>query len=329
MEDGVSAGSGNGAEVESQAATWAVRVAERALAPSEQARLDAWLAADPRHLGALVRAQALWLDVDRVVALGSGTAREMPPTGGIRRSWRPYAMAASLALALFGTTWGYQHLAGRISTERGEVRRVALADGSVMTLNGDSVVQVRYEDDRRHIILRRGEASFDVAHNKERPFVVTADGLDVRAVGTEFVVGINAGGVEVTVEEGVVAVGGKAGGAVRARYLRRNEQFVAAETGPRKAVLDEADVERRNAWRKGLLVFDGQQLGAAAAEVNRYSDRRIVIEDPTLARAEFIGIFKLGDARAFADAAAEAFNGEVVERGNELVIARRQNSPSH
>ncbi len=94
-------------------------------------------------------------------------------------------------------------------------------------------------------------------------------------------------------------------------------------------MLDTADVERRGAWRKGLLIFDGQRLGIAAAEVNRYSDLRVVIEDPTLARAEFMGVFKLGDANAFAQAAAGAFNGEVVRRGNELHLVRQQNSPSH
>src|SRR3546814_10737544 len=118
----------------------------------------------------------------------------------------------------------------------------------------------------RRGVLRRGEASLEVGHNGQRPFVVSAEGLDVRAVGTAFVVGIEDGGVEVTVEEGVVAVGGAASGSPRPRYIRRNEQFVAAQTGPRKAALDCADIERRGAWRKGLLVFNGQQLGARSEE---------------------------------------------------------------
>jgi transmembrane sensor len=328
MEDSVSAGSGNGADIDAQASAWAVRSAERPLESLERQQLDAWLEKDSRHLGAYVRAQALWLDIDRIAALDGGTRRDY--ASPVRqRPWRRYAMAASVALMAFGGAVTYDHLAGRISTERGEVRRIALEDGSVITLNGNSAVQVRYEDDIRRIILRRGEASFEVAHNKLRPFVVSAEGLDVRAVGTEFVVGLDKDGVEVTVEEGVVAVDGRASGSAQPRYIRRNEQFVAAETGPRKAVLDTADVERRIAWRKGLLVFDGQQLGAAAEEVNRYSELRVVIDDPTLARAEFMGVFKLGDANAFAGAAAHAFNGEVIRRGDELVVVRQQNSPSH
>src|SRR3546814_7568769 len=88
-------------------------------------------------------------------------------------------------------------------------------------LNGNSAVQVRYQDDMRRVILRRGEASFAVAHNVQRPFVVSAEGLDVRAGGTAFVVGIEDGGVEVTVEEGVGAVGGAASGSPRPRYIDR------------------------------------------------------------------------------------------------------------
>lgn len=329
MEDRVSAGSGNGAEIDARASAWAVRSAERSLDPLEQQQLALWLEEDSRHLGAYVRAQALWLDLDRVAALDRGARQGVPPSPRRTVPWRRYAIAASVALAAFGGMAVYDHVDGRISTGRGEVRRVALEDGSIVTLNGNSAVQVRYKDDVRQVILRRGEALFEVAHNSRRPFVVSAEGLKVRAVGTEFVVGLEDGGVEVTVEEGVVAVGGSASGSSTPRYIRRNEQFVAAQTGPRKAVLDAADVERRMAWRKGLLVFNGQQLGAAAAEVNRYSDLRVVIEDPTLARAEFMGVFKLGDSRAFANAAANAFNGEIIRREGELVIVRQQNSPSH
>ncbi|MBB5708050.1 FecR domain-containing protein [Sphingopyxis panaciterrulae] len=324
----MSASSGNGADIDARASAWAIRSAERALGEQEQKELDSWLAADSRHLGAYVRAQALWLDLDRVAALDGG-ARRNPSPPARKRVWRRYAMAASLAVVVAGGAVAYDQLAGRVATGRSEVRRIALEDGSIVTLNGNSAVQIRYEDDIRRVVLRRGEASFEVAHNSERPFVVSADGVKVRAVGTEFVVGIEDDGVEVTVEEGVVAIAGRASGLAAPRYIRRNEQFVAAATGPRKAMLDSVDVERRIAWRKGLLVFNGQRLGDAAAEVNRYSDLRVTIDDPTLARAEFMGVFKLGDARAFANAAASAFNGEVHRRGNELVLVRQQNSPSH
>src|SRR3546814_3566440 len=91
MEDSVSVGSGNGADIDAKAAAWAVRSAERPLGDLAQQHLDAWLEADSRHLGAYARAQALWLDMDRVAALDGGTRRDY--TAPVRqRPWRRYAM---------------------------------------------------------------------------------------------------------------------------------------------------------------------------------------------------------------------------------------------
>jgi transmembrane sensor len=128
------------------------------------------------------------------------------------------------------------------------------------------------------------------------------------------------------VEEGVVSV---AEARAPARLVRRNEEYVAAPSGGHKAMLEPEEVERRLAWRRGLLIFDGDSLGKAAAQVNRYAKVPVVIDDPTLARAEFIGVFKVGDSRAFANGAAQAFNGEVLEGPDGLHLQRQQNSPSH
>jgi transmembrane sensor len=322
----VKIGSGNGDEVEAEAATWAILSAERPLDAGEQQRLDDWLAASSRHLGAFVRAQAMWTDIDRVVALDQRPQPE--PAEAVRpRRWLHYAIAASFAAAIIGGTAAYDRLAGRVATGRNEVRELVLEDGSRVTLNGDSELQVRYAAGERRLILRRGEASFSVAHDSARPFYVTAGDVTARAVGTRFAVGIGDEDVEVTVEEGVVAVEDDRGSPPR--LIRRNEEFVAAPAGGRKVSLDEAEVGRRLAWRRGLLIFNGETLRSASAEVNRYSDVPVVIDDPTLARAEFVGVFRIGDGRAFANAAAQAFNGVVVVRPDGLHLMRQQNSPSH
>src|SRR3546814_15762575 len=97
MEKGVSASSGNGADIDARASAWAIRSAERALWEQAQKELDSWLAADSRHLGAYVRAQALWLDLDQVAAFDGGARRN--PTPPVRkRLWRLAALAASLAV---------------------------------------------------------------------------------------------------------------------------------------------------------------------------------------------------------------------------------------
>lgn len=322
-------GSGSGDAVESQAAAWATLCAERPLSEDEQQQLDAWIGASSRNLGAYVRAQAIWADVDRIVALDNPSRVEAVAEAAREPfRWHRYAMAASVAVALIGGTFAYDRLDGRVSTARGEVREMVLEDGSRLALNSDSVVQVRFSGSQRSVVLRRGEAMFNVAHDTSRPFVVTADDLSVRAVGTRFSVGMEAEDVEVTVEEGVVAVA-EQGAEGPPRMLRRNEELVAAATGTRRTVLESAEVERRLAWRRRLLIFNGDSLGRAAGEVNRYSDVQVTIDDPTLARAEFVGVFRMGDGRAFAHAAAQAFNGEVVERADGLHLTRAGTSPSH
>lgn len=316
-------------DIEEQATLWAVRCAERPLEAAEQVELDAWLAADKRHLGAFVSAQTIWLDIDRVGAL-LGSSRcalaEQPATP--ERPWWRYAVAASL-VAVVVSLVGWNHLAGRIATAHGEVRQVTLSDGSTVFLNGGTVLQVRFNDRERRILLRRGEASFNVAHDKVHPFIVSAEDISVKAVGTEFVVGLENDDVAVTVASGLVEVQGKDIDGEPLQFVRPNEGLVLAPTGPRKVMLDHQEVERRTAWRKGLLIFNAEPLGSAATNVNRYSRVRVVIDDPTLARAEFTGVFNVGDARAFAFAAAGAFNGRVIDKGDTLHLDRQSNSPSH
>lgn len=321
----MSIGSGNGEDVDAQAAAWAVRSAERRLTESEQQQLDEWLAASSRHLGAYVRAQALWLDVDRVAALDEN-AKADPPL--LPKRWRSYLVAASLVAALVGGGTVANRMTGRVATDRAEIRELALPDGSTAVLNGDTIVQVRFSDSERRVVLRRGEVSLRVLHDAARPFLVSADDIVVRAVGTEFSVAMEEEQVDVIVADGAVQVADRANPG-ELRTVRANEQFVEAPTGARRVQLDPAEVERRLAWRRGMLVFNGQQLGRAAEQVNRYSDVHVVIDDPTLARAEFLGVFRVGDARAFATAAARAFNGRMVEREDGLHIVRVANAPSH
>jgi transmembrane sensor len=313
-------------DIDDTAAQWVLRMDRGGLDASERSELAAWLDADSRHQGAFIRAQAIWCDVDRVAALGGTTLSA--PASRWSGAWlgRAAAMAACvIALTLAGLGVSNRYLAGRETTDRGETRRMMLADGSALALNTQSVVQVKFDGDERRIVMRRGEASFQVAHDEQRPFVVQAGDVSVRAVGTAFNVRMRPEGVEVTVTEGVVEILRADGNDATspAPRVRHNEEVIAQPEQPIEvAPLSETEIARRLAWQEGRLIFEGERLDVAAAEVNRYSALPVVIDDPALAEKSFVGVFKIGDARGFVNAAAAAFDAQVREQDQTLHLAR-------
>lgn len=313
-------------DIDGSAARWVMRMDRGELGETEQRDLDAWLAADSRHRGAFIRARAIWCDMDRVAALGAGEFMCAPrprwSAASLRRAAAIAACVLGLTLASMGVSDRY--LAGRESTDRGETRRLMLDDGSALALNTQSVLQVKYGGDERRIVLRRGEATFQVAHDEQRPFIVQAGDVSVRAVGTAFNVRMKPEGVEVTVTEGVVDIlRTDDPDKVAIRRVRHNEEAVAQIEQPIEVVrLSDAAIARRLAWQEGRLIFEGERLTAAIAEVNRYSPVRVVIDDPELAQQAFIGTFKIGDARGFAHAAAAAFHMRVLERDQTLILTQ-------
>jgi transmembrane sensor len=312
------------AEIDDAAAAWAVRLDRAPLTPEEDAALDGWLAADIRRQGAFARAQAVMLHADRAQALGATydpanftTANENDAADRRPRPTRRWALAgggaiaASLAVGVTGVALWRQ--APRYHTDRGEVRLVPLSDGSVVTLNTATQVAVKFTGARRDIQLIDGEALFDVAKNPDRPFIVHAGDVRVRAIGTSFIVRKLPGqATQVVVREGVVQVtrgGGLVGAAPATARLIANQQAVAAPAAPiTPSGLEPAAVDRALAWREGMLSFAGTSLGDAADEFARYSDPRIVVDDPSVAGETITGLFSANNPAGFAKAVALSLN---------------------
>src|SRR5262249_33751548 len=130
------------------------------------------------------------------------------PTQSPRRLRR--TLAASILLTALGVLawYGYDtHIRNVYTTGIGEQHRITLADGSIVELNAQSKIRVRYKDRRRDVELLDGQALFQVAHDTTRPFIVHTDSTNIRAVGTQFDVYRKSTGTVVTVLEGTVAVG--------------------------------------------------------------------------------------------------------------------------
>ena len=217
-------------------------------------------------------------------------------------------------------------IAGNVhETGIGERSVVTLADGSVLTLNTDSRVSVHYEGKMRAVTLERGQALFKVAKDRGRPFVVTADGRQVTALGTEFEVHMSERLFEVTLLEGRVSVTRErsraaAIAAAPTAELRPGQQFVAlAATVPRVRA---ADVKRAVSWRHGQVVFENESLADAVAEINRYSRHRIVLGDTRLASLKISGAFNTGDTDTFVDAVTAYFPIERAADSSEAIVLK-------
>lgn len=311
-------------EINEVAGLWAVRH-ERGLTEDEAATFEKWLEEDPRHLGAYGRMAATLMQTQRARALGPDfdpkTLLDEQPSRLSRRQWLlgSGAVAASVAAGVFVAVRPKTY-----RTRRGEKRVVALADGSVVTMNTATTMTVSYSDDARLIRLSGGEALFDVAKNPERPFIVSAGGAQVRAVGTSFTVArLPQAPVQVLVREGIVEVTRPQRRQEAARLTANMRAVVAPQAAPVEvATLDPDDVDRELAWREGRIVIQRESLRAAAAKFERYSATRIVIDDPGLAQQEVSGVFEASDPVTFAKSMALSLGGRAEVGDDEVRIIR-------
>ncbi len=324
----------DGNAIDRMAAHWVARRA-RGLSAAEAAELDAWRKADPRHSGSFLRALALEklassVRVDEptlseVVSIAAD-AGERPGVG--RRQAMGLALAASLA-AMIGVG-GYRYFsAERMSTRRGEIRNVAMTDGSTAVLGTDSTITVAIGEERRAIELKSGQAWFEVAHDRARPFEVRHGDLVVRATGTAFEVGATPDGTDVIVTEGSVVVL-RDGVAAPIAHLRAGERLtvldgagqdrVGQDRAVQKQTLDAVALQQRMAWREGMIVLDGRRLADAVSEVNRYNDVPIRIANPALADQRVVGTFRARDPDGLARALAIALDADVAISDSEITL---------
>nr|WP_278254340.1 FecR domain-containing protein [Sphingobium sp. BYY-5] len=295
------------------------------LDPAAQAELDAWLALDRRHNGALLRAMAGLSIIDRAVA-GDQTndgAAALP----YRPSRRGIFMGAGVAIAAsVAGIIGWSGLLGgeRVSTARGEIRRLPLADGSVATINTDSALRVVFASDARRVALDRGEAWFQVAKDRKRPFVVDAGIAQIRAVGTAFSVDRSADNVRITVTEGVVAVWpSQASGMMTILEAGQYANFRNAATQPDTGTAPET-IERALAWRSGEISLENETLSHAVAQFNRYNSQKLIIADASLENERLIGLFRIDQPGDFAATLAASLHVSVDSTPTEIRLSRKK-----
>lgn len=316
-------------EIAQEAARWAWRLEAGDFDGPVQAELESWLEGDTRRRGALLQAEAAWLAADLAergtldadVDADSEPDAETPARGGMSRrsllaGFGGLAAASVAAIYLSGTpTQDYE-------TAIGEVRRIPLEDRSTMAINTGSRLTVAYSETRRSVSIEKGEAWFQVMKDKARPFVVSAGAVQVEAVGTAFSVRRRDGGAEVMVTEGTVRVWVEGRKADAISLSAGSSAFVTGAAQVQPAAPAAPTIERKLAWRAGKMSLDGETLGEAAAEFNRYSPTQIQIRDPDVAQKRLYGVFRLDDPEGFARTAAITLGVAAWSEDKHIVIAK-------
>jgi len=327
--------------IETAATEWILE-REEGFAPRRAAQFAAWRAADPRHEAAVGRTErALDLIAEMPAVRAPLEARLTADTRLNRPAFfRPpvwfAGLAAALALAA-GVWWlvpARSSVTQRYTTAPTRQQQVALVDGSVLNLNVSTVVHVALTPEARRVTLTAGEAHFAVAHDTARPFIVTAAGVSVRAVGTAFSVRLGDRGVEVLVTEGKVEVTRDAAGSAPTAALPAAHPLLVA--GERTLIardvtvaatkverVSPAALETTGGWHSRVMTFSDLPLRDAVALFNRRNAQQLILADPALGERKIGGTFALDQAEAFARLLAQDGDIALQRRGENEIVLRR------
>jgi transmembrane sensor len=325
------------ARVTQQAAEWFVANRD-GLDAGQRARFEEWLNASPASVEEYIGVARLVQDLPAAVAddpelsiaallerAGVGEAPNVRPLERMvdpapamapRRGWL-FAAAASMAgiVAVGVLLWTGQRqppapvIAQRYATGHGQQLTQRLEDDSVLHLNTDTAVSVRYQRGVRLIAIERGQVLFEAAHDPSRPFRVIAGSAQIEDIGTRFDVYLQPDATVVTVVEGRVMVGRSPewGGSATAAdgrtlampiYLDAGQQVRVAR-GQVPATATMVDPGAATAWLRHQITFEREPLGLVAAEFNRYAAKPIDIETPGLRDLAVTGVFASDDMDSF------------------------------
>lgn len=294
----------------------------------DRAAFERWYRADPDHAASYDRLSALFSAAGHMRPAPDAGPVGLIPSPGAHGLRARYALAA-LAAAGVAVVLGYAVLGAHeampsarsgvqvavfVATD-GAARRIALADGSEVLLSPGSELDVDIGSDERRLQLKRGEGRFTVAH-EARPFVVVAQGTEVVARGTQFVVSLTAHGTLVSLIEGRVEVSYTnpgAGGERRITSMQPGQRLVLPADLESVPAPDPAAA---GAQRVTMIEFDDTRLAEAIERVNRQADRQVRLADAKLADLRVTGAFRAGDAEGFAHGVAAALGLEVERVGD-------------
>jgi transmembrane sensor len=331
--------------IEEVASNWLTERAE-GFSAVQKRDFERWCRADPRHAAAVARlgAACALLEKMPLVRAELQPVVEFPVKPRVIAPAKQFpvlrvvcAMAAAVAIASLGWwQWARPQPTAQIyATSAGGYERVVLADGSVIELNANSEVRVDLVPKERCVALVQGEAHFTVAHDQLRPFIVSAQGVAIRAVGTAFNVRLAATAVEVLVTEGRVSVTDPvtpAAPAAAPTLLAANERalitFVPSKPAPAvppapvvEPIAPEA-IRAALAWQERKLAFSDTPLRDVVAQFNRRNRTQLILGDASLAERPVGGTFAADNVEGFIRL-LESSGAIAVERRDDATVVLR------
>jgi len=328
------------------AARWLARH-DRGLTAAEAAEFAQWRAAAAAHGQEFDRIAGTWAAAEGLKADGELVALalrldletlELKRQARIRRRRQAWtgALAAAASVAIAWAVWWRAPetprptMAAAVEVVPATVRRVALADGSVAEVRGNSEVVPQFTATERRVRLVRGEAHFVVSKDAARPFVVEAGGLAVRAVGTAFNVRLDEAAIEVTVTEGKITLHETARVSADAPTLVAGQRVVveliaSGGVALARASIDgitPAEVDRTLAWQGTRLLLNRATLAEAVEAFNQHGAVRLEIGDATLRSRQLSGTFGVANAEALVRLLEQAAEVRVERRADGVVVLR-------
>jgi transmembrane sensor len=300
------------------AAVWRGRKAE-GINAADAAAFDAWMA-EPDNAEAFAQIERAWaaFETPDSFELRSLLRQTRQRARRYRHNRTIIRIAAGFVLAIGLGMAGLTQLGDIYANADRQPKVITLTDGSRLTLDAASSVRVRYTRSQRHFELKKGHASFQVAHLPSRPFNVKVGEASVVALGTTFDIDRWGESATITLLEGGVRV--------------TSPKTAPVTLGPGQQVTLHGDTlsavaavspQTVSAWRSGVLIFDDVRLGKALADVSRYNARQVSLADPALAELRISGVFRADEPDAFYKSVAELHGLRATQGPNGLTLRRR------
>jgi len=294
-------------DISDEALLWLVKLHSGTAAPDIRRDFEAWRALSLEHEAAAQEAEALWaessnLHQDPLSGIVKPGRRRRGPT-------RRAVIANTIGLAAAGSgLWSSGAFRGWISdhvTGLGETRIIALDDGSRVTLNARSAIDVGFTRTTRHIDLVEGEAFFEVVPDRARPFEVAARNATVTALGTAFDINSNiaAGRAAVAATRHAVSVTSADAPLHEPVVLGEGHVLVVdprGGIGPIRSI----DTSAVTAWRSGLYIAEDKPLEDVVKALQAYYSGWIVVHGRGIAALRVNAVLDLKTPRASLDALA-------------------------